>query len=375
MMDVVAPEMRDPTLSAGAFVLLSIDPVASVADMQDAKATAAAAQLLQGRVLAMIRRYDIDSMQPFHTQPLAFDFLCVGHGLPENPPYACVGLSPGAAHPAARPPVSPSIPLPWSDCYLHLFEECGSVITRIHKGATGSISRIPEDELLRVITAKFDDHAKYGLEVGSDTEYSYTSDDSFEAQSAVVMPVSDEGDASIEPSNAAGTSQTDSSPGDSPKSTPESLPCISSPHYFATVARGPGSNDEACFQPELSPNPDDRNIRSPSRTSSGSSSLGDIPKLRFRGEVWLDLTTVDDFDPPEYMFCLIDSLQEIEREWANRMALKLLADQPLTAQWVAEVAAIGVGDAMEETEVGGVPEAEDVLPENDIAEKWAGDTL
>ncbi|EJD43271.1 hypothetical protein AURDEDRAFT_185684 [Auricularia subglabra TFB-10046 SS5] len=345
MLEVISPDIRDPTLTPGALVLLAIDPVASVADMQDAKATAAATRLPKGRALAMVRGYDFDGMKPLHTQPLAFMFLCVGHGLPEEPPYACIGLSQEAAHPDARPPAIPSIPLPWSDCYLHLFQPCRSIITRIYPGPTGSISHFSEDELLRIMTSEFSDHARYESEVGSETEDSYQDGDSedFEPQSDVVPPVSDEYCASAAYSTA---SEADPS-GGSPQPIPLHRSCTSS-RLSPASASGSVSNldDKAGLVLTTSVEPDatsgDRGSRSPLPTSSGSScSLldSDIPKLRFRGEVWLDLTTFDDFDPPDYISQLIESLEEIENEWANRMALQMLADQPLTAKWAAEVAA------------------------------------
>ncbi|EJD43278.1 hypothetical protein AURDEDRAFT_185687 [Auricularia subglabra TFB-10046 SS5] len=158
-MDVVeAPEMRIRDVLPGAILLFSLDPVASVADMDDEEATAAAARLQPGRALVMVRRRKIDRLKPLHTQPLAFHLFSIGHGLP-HPPYACVGLSAEAVHPHGRAPILPSIPLPWPDCYVHPFREFAATITRMHLSPTGPVSTVTREEHLAVLGYLFEDSA------------------------------------------------------------------------------------------------------------------------------------------------------------------------------------------------------------------------
>ncbi|KAJ6484433.1 hypothetical protein C8R47DRAFT_1321515 [Mycena vitilis] len=112
----------------GAFVVLSIDPVASLdADvLGDPEAVAACKQLVNKKYVALAERNgfyrpwdlynecEIGFVLQGEPRSSPRDFMEPSMSLPIEP----VTIAP---HASSRPPLQPSIPLPWNDCYLSTF--------------------------------------------------------------------------------------------------------------------------------------------------------------------------------------------------------------------------------------------------------------
>ncbi|VDC01581.1 unnamed protein product [Peniophora sp. CBMAI 1063] len=105
----------------GDFVVLSIDPLATVGHL-DAIAKRAAQQL-------PIRKYVALALQsfglPLSTKPThSFDFMFVRKGRPQprlrelDTEDSCISILPNDTAVSSCPPVRPAHPLPWGDCYL-----------------------------------------------------------------------------------------------------------------------------------------------------------------------------------------------------------------------------------------------------------------
>ncbi|VDB91467.1 unnamed protein product [Peniophora sp. CBMAI 1063] len=111
---MIAPNLGD-------FVVLSIDPVASVSHL-DHVAKEAAALLPVRRYLALAKELHL---LPMESNPLhPYDFHFVRQGLPKgrlpgyDSPDSCVAILPNTHQVASREPVCPAQPLPWEDCYI-----------------------------------------------------------------------------------------------------------------------------------------------------------------------------------------------------------------------------------------------------------------
>ncbi|KZV69683.1 hypothetical protein PENSPDRAFT_725927 [Peniophora sp. CONT] len=105
----------------GDFVVLSIDPVASVSHL-DAAAKQAAKQMPKRKYIALaLQTHGL----PIHTKPThPYDFLFVRKGRPQprlpavDTENSCFAILPNDTPVPDRPTVRPAHPLPWDDCYL-----------------------------------------------------------------------------------------------------------------------------------------------------------------------------------------------------------------------------------------------------------------
>lgn len=126
-------------LQAEEYFVFSIDPVASVADLDDEEATAAAQKLKPGRYTGLVMdvRQTISFPQskiantgsqwaggpPIVGLDYAVDVLLVSHGLPQVPatflrPEMSYPIAPNAVtHPLGREPITCDPPLPWTNCF------------------------------------------------------------------------------------------------------------------------------------------------------------------------------------------------------------------------------------------------------------------
>ncbi|KZV88523.1 hypothetical protein EXIGLDRAFT_174654 [Exidia glandulosa HHB12029] len=136
------PSIEDRPGPNGTFVVVGLDPVASVAAMHDERATEAAAAMPKSKYLGIIDTLGHAGVELDVGLPkMEYTFFCVGHGLPPDAECAV------AIHPAVgtslRPALVPSNPLPWSDCYVHTVQSFEAVISRVYKRAptNAAISR------------------------------------------------------------------------------------------------------------------------------------------------------------------------------------------------------------------------------------------
>ncbi|VDB88602.1 unnamed protein product [Peniophora sp. CBMAI 1063] len=116
-----APIVHFPNL--GDFVVLTVDPVASVAHLDEAAKHAARALPRQRFVALVMEVYGL----PLNTKPFTHcSFALVRQGLPtrHNPPWdspeMCYPILPNARHPTRDETVQPIHPLPLDDCYIDM---------------------------------------------------------------------------------------------------------------------------------------------------------------------------------------------------------------------------------------------------------------
>lgn len=286
-MDIVeGPPITNDDAPLGTLVMLSLDPVASVADMKDEEASAAAAKLPRRKHLAIVFAPELNAFAPLDIQPLTFQFYGICHGLPAIRPRACIGLGPQATLIEGRDPLQTTTPLPWNDCYIQFSCMFTAIVTRLHLATP--LCAIPRSDILTVLNAKADAEVEDGFD------------------QATIPGSEGQDDAPEEPiEQTRSPSRSSFVSGDQPvPDRPASAASVSSSERL----------NRLCSQP---------------------------PQMRPRVEIWLDLalrTDSTDFCPPGEILDTLDELDKIEEEWATRAAAALMVDRPRTTQWAAEVA-------------------------------------
>ncbi|KZV88526.1 hypothetical protein EXIGLDRAFT_772639 [Exidia glandulosa HHB12029] len=302
------PSIDDRPGPNGTFVVVGLDPIASVAAMQDERATEAAAAMPKSKYLAII---DTLGHARVELQPglpkMEYLFFCVGRGLPPDAESA-VAIHP-AAGTAARPALVPSKPLPWPDCYVHTIESFEAVISRIHQHTPiTAISR---------------------ADVGTLSDYA--TDDEFRVSHAAAAAA------------AAAAAKAGPHPGDI--DTPASEPSVVD--YSAASATSTSSVESptsptAALGPERPPSP-----HQPQR-------------MDLHMEMWLDLDAGHELSDPKLLTSELALLQSIEKEWAQRIAYDIVTKRPRTSAWLDNMAAAGELDDADALQVNDGAEAEDV---------------
>ncbi|KZV94196.1 hypothetical protein EXIGLDRAFT_835166 [Exidia glandulosa HHB12029] len=128
-----AANIRDPY---GQFVCLAIDPVASVAVLDDEQARQEAASLPRTRFLALVFSVgDIPRQNAERLYLLNLEFYLIGRGLPDEYPEETVPIFPAKEHPTNRAPLHLTPPLPWADLYVHTRRNFCALVSRIHPGS------------------------------------------------------------------------------------------------------------------------------------------------------------------------------------------------------------------------------------------------
>ncbi|KZV88750.1 hypothetical protein EXIGLDRAFT_772416 [Exidia glandulosa HHB12029] len=298
-MDVLDP----PALSdvartpLGSFVIVSLDCVACVAPLRDQRATEAAAALPRRKYLGIINMLEnIDYESPPDCQPLHLSLFAAGRGLAE-PAFASVGLFPNAPHPQGRPPVIPSSPLPWPDCYVHSMETFNGTIIRMHVHNSGEQIKLDDDGIRHVYQSIIDDERTL-----------HTSMPPPEVSEEVAAFREVEAELSF------------------------SVSVRSSLH----IPRAPSPPPQAQSQHDSNGNQSGAPVNSD--RSDYEDSEEETRELKFRFEMWLDLTSAAELGPPKELNDTMRSLRRIEHEWTQREVLNILADQPQTSRWAAAVA-------------------------------------
>lgn len=134
----------------GHFVLLRLDPVASVAPLADEESSRAAALLPRDWFLAIVMSNG--SAHLFNSKgkaKLNFKFCLVGIGAPKAG-EASVPIESSKKIDDAHPPIPLTAPLRWQDLYVHTFHCVAAVVSRIHHGTgkfPASLSKEQHHEL------------------------------------------------------------------------------------------------------------------------------------------------------------------------------------------------------------------------------------
>ncbi|KZV65604.1 hypothetical protein PENSPDRAFT_124991 [Peniophora sp. CONT] len=143
--------MRDIPIAqipgAGDFVVLSIDPVASVAHLDDV-ARKAAKRLRTRRYVGLILQGL--AMEDLPANQFVFSF--VRKGLPPtSPPDSfsdmCIPILPNTYHPTNVEPLRPLHPLPWQDCYISFTNQLNYRDLRVKTTPRDYTGVLPVDNL------------------------------------------------------------------------------------------------------------------------------------------------------------------------------------------------------------------------------------
>lgn len=150
---IEAPTWHDwPVLAHGLqryghFVLFRFDPLASVASLDDAEASRAAALLPQESFLGIVIKnagFQLENSKGVHV--LNLSIYVVGVGAPE-PTSAAIPISPAAQLADSHPPIQLPSELPWPNLYAHSFYTVVAVISRIHDGPDYFSVSLTEEQL------------------------------------------------------------------------------------------------------------------------------------------------------------------------------------------------------------------------------------
>ncbi|KZV81968.1 hypothetical protein EXIGLDRAFT_359003 [Exidia glandulosa HHB12029] len=287
----------------GSIVVISIDPVASVAPLRDDIASETAKRIPRGRYLVLSDMiHGLDFSAPPEASPLTFLFYLIGRGLPD-PPYASVPLSKNAPHPSGRAAVTLPSPLPWPDCYVHTLQRFSGQIIRIHMDSPSRILLSEEDQEF-VVSSRVED----GPTRPSVSEVEEAPDPDLDAlEDQLTYDMTEDDSMSSQDQAQAGTL---------------------SAHEDGTATGSSATDDDDDDEPQ---------------------------KLRIRVEMWLDVTSVSEPGDPQLLVDQIHQLTAIERDWAQRTILRQLADQPRTRKWAAAVATEGVPAAVPSIHSGSDP--------------------
>ncbi|EEB94774.1 hypothetical protein MPER_06358 [Moniliophthora perniciosa FA553] len=126
---VVSPSPRH-------FVVVQLDPVDSVAHLNNPELTEACQRLVNKKYLAFVG--DRDGLFWPDIPYYGYSFYFVHQGLKDKDedqqqidPGMCTPVLPNTSHPLGRAPLDPGQPLPWSDCYISpffsMFARCHTV--------------------------------------------------------------------------------------------------------------------------------------------------------------------------------------------------------------------------------------------------------
>ncbi|KZV94951.1 hypothetical protein EXIGLDRAFT_748385 [Exidia glandulosa HHB12029] len=305
-MDILeTPNIYDRPGPNGTFVVVGLDPIASVAGMKDELATAAAAALPKHKYLAIIDKLGHAGLELALGLPkLEYVFAGVGRGLPVEE-WPAVAISPAPPTREERPTLVPSAALPWSDCYVHTFESFDAVVSRIYTGSPSNI-RLSDADMDVILQYTAYDGVRRGEE---------------RRAAAGESDAEDAADAGSEGSYSQQESEEDASSAGALSSAGSSV------SSFALPPTAP-----APFQPQ---------------------------RMDLHIEMWLDLTASHELSTPRQLRSDIRQLESIETEWAHRIAEAIVTKRPQTTAWLQGVAA---GD--EPPEAFSRPPSDDGMPDD-----------
>ncbi|KZV88524.1 hypothetical protein EXIGLDRAFT_174663 [Exidia glandulosa HHB12029] len=311
-MDILeTPNIYDRPGPNGTFVVVGLDPVASVAGMKDELATAAAAALPKHKYLAIIDTlgWQAGLELALGLPKLEYVFAGVGRGLPVEE-WPAVAISPALPTREERPTLIPSAALPWSDCYVHTFESFDAVVSRIYTGSPSNIRLSDADMDVILEFTAYD-----GIRRGKEREAAAEAAGELDAENAA----------------GAGSDGSDSQQG-SEEDADSAGAVSSSGSSVSSVALPTGPTARTPFQPQ---------------------------RMDLHVEMWLDLTASHELSTPRQLRSDIRQLESIETEWAQRIAEAIVTKRPQTTAWLQGVA---TGD--EPPEALSRPPSDDGMPDD-----------
>ncbi|EJD42737.1 hypothetical protein AURDEDRAFT_168260 [Auricularia subglabra TFB-10046 SS5] len=171
MLAIPEPSLCDDPAESGTFVVVALDPVASVG-LLDEQAKQEAAAMIPAKYLALLdghstTEYGWDGL--LRLSPL---LLLAGPGLPA-PPYswAAIPVYPTPAHPeTGRPAVETLTPMHWAHCYIHTLSTVSGLISSLYQHPTVGPVLSPE-AYERVTDEVIDDSQNVSVDLTDGTEF------------------------------------------------------------------------------------------------------------------------------------------------------------------------------------------------------------
>ncbi|KZV94935.1 hypothetical protein EXIGLDRAFT_736166 [Exidia glandulosa HHB12029] len=309
MLVIDDPSVLDQPVDRASFVIIALDPVASVAPLRDEQATREAADIKPGRYLAYISSNVNYHFLPAAGAPrLSLSFYLAGRGLPKPPhDWAATPIAPAPAHPVTgREPLVPSAPLPWADCHIHSFVSEAAIVSRLYQ------HRTPGPSL--VAYKRFWNYA-------NDDNEAYESDE------------------------------------DEDKIVPEYEAALESFREQLREAEAEAAEEGIV----------------PQEDESVPVSMGDIfgprsaRELQLHVEMWVDLKSISQPGGPRDFEAELARLKEIEWEWAKRVVAESMVDRPETSAWLQSISGADAPSFDDDGDVTEAPHVDmSITPEDAI---------
>lgn len=300
------PTVQDFATQYGTLVVIALDPVASVEALCDEQATREAMEMSPKQYLAMVNLPgEMTWTQKAGGIQLNLSFMLAGQGLPPPPKsWAAIPISPSPPLPDSdRPPVVPSAPLPWPNCYLPTLERLTARISRVYQHHNPGPSFIE------------DDHDEIRYWAGIDRRADVTAREAARPKHQSPPP-EEHGDDDDLMANQPKVDVSD----------PVASMLEMFPHLHA----------------------------------DGRAEMKDHVQM------WVDITVIDRPASPEDLEAEMQRLKEIEWKWAKRTIAAMLADQPRTTAWLAGTENAEAPQIDEEISSTAVDDDESISPEDAI---------
>ncbi|KZV88742.1 hypothetical protein EXIGLDRAFT_772410 [Exidia glandulosa HHB12029] len=186
--DVIeAPRGTEAIPEWGAVILLSLDPVASVAALEDAQASEEAARVPRKTCLAIVDApIPLSYKMPLRDTPLQLKMFSIGVGRPKDAPDAAVPLHPNSGDAGSRDVLHASSALPISDLFVHTLDPLTTVISRIHLAPQIPSYTFTEPKLETLARATYEDFRRFA-EIVNDRPYPDTETEEDSSSSSISM--------------------------------------------------------------------------------------------------------------------------------------------------------------------------------------------
>ncbi|EJD43298.1 hypothetical protein AURDEDRAFT_125996 [Auricularia subglabra TFB-10046 SS5] len=155
--------LRQHSLTAGTVVVVALDPVSSLAMLNDTAAETAASRVVTQKRLAIV-------INPLLGSPdyMRHDFCPIGRGLPRDV-WAAVAIRPQSSQLGGRAPVSMPGSLPVKDACVHTAHAFEGSVSRLYTDAPSGI-RISAEDATAVCLARISDRNRLKFGEGWDAD-------------------------------------------------------------------------------------------------------------------------------------------------------------------------------------------------------------
>ncbi|THH21353.1 hypothetical protein EW146_g195 [Bondarzewia mesenterica] len=301
-----------PTTST--YVAFSIDPVFTVAALDDPEASAAAKAISTKKYAGYVSEV-LDLPFPDRLYHRC-EIRLLSQGLPELSdehhiePSMCVPVFPTTEHPLSREPLHPTKPLPWPNLYHHSYMDV-TLRLRTHVTDCSMAPRIPpKDRVRHDRMISEDDERREDLERKSKEPSSPNERSPTESQMGSSMPI------------AVGSSSTPGAAYELRHSGSESSSSRNLQNSIAPHDGFVGDSDAGDAHSNLDSDSDVAYVNNLfwGAMFGGNDSAYDTMPV---ADVWYDISVVDKFTNPRHLFIEIDALKKIDQESRVRNATRM----------------------------------------------------